>query len=304
MSHIISASRRTDIPRYFADWFRERRRAGFAEFRNVFGVRGRASLLDRDVSGYLFWTRYAAPFHEALRELHDAAIPYAFQYTITGFDRAVEPHVPSVDEAVSDFLAVAEALPDPRCIQWRYDPIVLSAAHPPDWHRAHFGALARALRGATVVVNTSFVEPYAKTIRRMDDESVRYRRFDPSRHKTAARRDPPPLQIAEEAAALIRDLSAIARAHDMELRSCCDPDHGLPPSQCCSPELFEPYAAAFQAESLPPAPSRSRCRCVRSIDIGTTDTCVAGCRYCYAVTSHRAATRNFRAHDPEAPALR
>ncbi|MGA2404132.1 MAG: DUF1848 family protein [Syntrophobacteraceae bacterium] len=35
--NIISASRRTDIPHYYALWFSERRKAGFAEYRTVFG---------------------------------------------------------------------------------------------------------------------------------------------------------------------------------------------------------------------------------------------------------------------------
>jgi hypothetical protein len=59
MKHIISASRRTDIPRYFGPWFTECRRAGVAEYRNVFGGGGRVSLRAEDVLAYLFWTKSA-----------------------------------------------------------------------------------------------------------------------------------------------------------------------------------------------------------------------------------------------------
>lgn len=68
--HIISASRRTDIPHYFADWFAGRRTAGFAEYRTVYGGgkegKFRVSLKNEDVLEYLFWTKYSGSFHEQL----------------------------------------------------------------------------------------------------------------------------------------------------------------------------------------------------------------------------------------------
>ena len=43
MPVIISASRRTDILRYYPDFFANRRKAGFVEFRNAFGGKGSES---------------------------------------------------------------------------------------------------------------------------------------------------------------------------------------------------------------------------------------------------------------------
>ncbi|MDA0337679.1 MAG: DUF1848 family protein [bacterium] len=307
MAAIISASRRTDIPRYYAEFFAARRAAGQVQFRNAFGGMGSVSLRDEDVLGYLFWTRLAQPFAGNLQALRDDGIPYAVQYTITGYGTDLEPHTPGASTAVDDFHRLSAQLPSPACIQWRYDPIVLSDTCHRAWHEANFIALAQQLQGATRVVNVSIVEPYLKAIRRVADPTVQFRPLDPDRHKTAARRHPDLPQAGPAATTgLLEELRAIATAHGMELRACCNPELSLPASQCCSPELFTPYGEGLQRRlgQLPQAPSRKSCRCLRSVDIGMDNTCIAGCRYCYVVTSHETAVKNFRQHDPKGSMLR
>jgi hypothetical protein len=306
MPHIISASRRSDIPRYFARFFAERRRAGHVEFRNVFGGWGRASLRDEDVLAYLFWTRFARPFADNLHALRDDGVPHVFQYTITGYGRDLEPHTPGTATAIEDFLAVASRLPDPACIQWRYDPIVLSQTCDRAWHLANFAAIARELAGATRVVNTSLVEPYQKTFRRVANETVHYRTPDPKRHKWVARQKPDLREAGEGARRLLAELGAIAAEHGMALRACSNPELSLPTSQCCSSEIFAPYgeSLARALEDLRPGASRPSCRCLQSVDIGMDNTCLAGCRYCYVLLSHETAVANFRRHDPAGVSLR
>ena len=46
------------------------------------------------------------------------------------------------------------------------------------------------------------------------------------------------------------------------------------------------------------APTRKECGCVASVDIGSYDTCMFGCTYCYATNSREAAANRMRAHDP------
>ena len=78
--HIISASRRTDIPHYFSEWFGERRKAGFAEYRTIYGGgkdgKFRVSMKNEDILGYLFWRKYAGPFYGQLARLKSDGIPY------------------------------------------------------------------------------------------------------------------------------------------------------------------------------------------------------------------------------------
>ena len=128
--HIISASRRTDIPHYYAGWFRVRWKAGFAEYRTVYGGGPAgyflASLKPEDVLGYLFWTKFSGPFHSELKALREEKVAYVFQYTVTGYGREVESGIPARASVIKDFLKVAKKLPSPECIQWRYDPILIS----------------------------------------------------------------------------------------------------------------------------------------------------------------------------------
>jgi hypothetical protein len=306
MAKIISASRRTDIPRYFAGFFAERRRAGYAKFSNAFGGKGSASLRDEDVLGYLFWTRFAGGFADNLRALRDDGIPYVFQYTITGYGRDLEPYTPGTARAIEDLLSVGSRLPDPACIQWRYDPIVLSESYDGAWHVENFARIAGELANAVRVVNTSLIEPYQKAIRRVNDATVRFREIDPGRHKSAAKKYPDLLQAGEGAHQLVKELGGIASERGMELRVCSNPELALPVSQCCSTELFAPYGEPLMRElgNLRPRPSRESCRCLETVDIGMDNTCLAGCKYCYVLVSHQSAVENFKRHDPARVSLR
>lgn len=305
--NIISASRRTDIPRFYPRWFAERRKAGVAEFRNVFGGRGSVSLRNEDVLGYLFWTRLARPFAPQLRVLRDEGIPFVFQYTINGYGREIEPHSPARIKAIEDFHATSSLLPSNLCIQWRYDPIVLSNRYPPDWHLENFTLIAASLKGATRVVNTSFIEPYKKAIRRVGDASVLFRPVDEQRHKSVAKSGNICEVSYKEGRTLLEQLAAIAQSHDMELRMCSNPEWDiLPAAQCCGIELFEPYGEEItnRVNSLRPGPSRASCRCVKTVDIGMDNTCPAGCKYCYVVTAQETAMKNFKKHQPVSSMLR
>ncbi|MFH0944011.1 MAG: DUF1848 family protein, partial [Planctomycetota bacterium] len=237
-----------------------------------------------------------------LAALRKDGVPYAFQYTITGYGRPLEPYHPPFDAAVSDFLSISEQLPDPACIQWRYDPIVVSRTQDVPFHLANFAAIARRLEGSTRIVNCSIVEPYVKTVRRVADETVRYRPLDPKRHKSVAKKHPDLASAGEPERELLDRLAGIARDRGMVLRACCNPEWRLPASACAGAELFAPHGLAL--DDLPTAPTRPNCRCFHTVDIGMDNTCLAGCRYCYVVTSHRVAVANRVVHDPEGEYLR
>ena len=65
---IISASRRTDIPAFFAGWFMEKIRSGAVQVSNPFNPRQirTVSLRPEDVDGIVFWSKNPAPFLENL----------------------------------------------------------------------------------------------------------------------------------------------------------------------------------------------------------------------------------------------
>lgn len=291
---IISASRRTDIPAYFAPWFRNRLRAGFCTVRNPFRpsqVR-RVSLLRVDVDAFVFWTRDARPFAEALDDLDRADFPYLFLVTLTGYPSPLEPEVPPRRESVGAFRELSRRV-GPERVAWRYDPIVLSSLTPPDFHRKNFAALASALEGATDRVILSVVDLYAKTVRRLD--ALRPGGFTHSSDPWAG----------GDLDGLLRFMTREARSRGMEAVTCCEPgaEAAVPTRGACvdAGRINRLFGLSLSQRKDPG--QRPACRCSVSRDIGASDTCPRGCAYCYATASFPRARARLTSHDPEAESL-
>src|SRR5262245_34017473 len=99
--HLISASRRTDIPAFYSDWMMSRLRAGTASWIHPYSSRiSTVSLACVDVAAIVFWTRNFAPMLRHLDELEERGIRYLVQFTLTGLQRIYETHVPSPEAAL------------------------------------------------------------------------------------------------------------------------------------------------------------------------------------------------------------
>ena len=87
---IISASRRTDIPTYYSEWFLNRIREGFLYVRNPMNIHQISSIsLSPDVvDGIVFWTKNPIPLISKLNELKDYA--YYFQFTLNSYGKDIE----------------------------------------------------------------------------------------------------------------------------------------------------------------------------------------------------------------------
>ena len=229
---IVSASRRTDIPAFYAPWFAARLRAGWCEVANPFNLHqlSRVSLRREDVDAIVFWTRHARPLFEVLPAL--------------------------------------------GAVVWRYDPILVGSAIPTPRHLETFARIAAGLEGSAQRVVISLVDLYAKTRRRLGrilgwgEDLVE----DPS---TWAGLDD-----------LLRHLVSIARDHGLQIEACAETRDltqlGISPTKCIDDRLL----AEIYGGSWPGGKDRGQrpaCRCIPSRDIGRTDTCSFGCRYCYAI---------------------
>jgi Domain of unknown function (DUF1848) len=286
MPLIVSASYRTDIPAFYGEWFRNRRRAGFARVRNPYGGPSSVVPLCRpDVDGFVFWTRNALPFLPALREVADDGLPFAVQFTITGYPRALDAATIAADRAVEQVRRITAEYGEGTVV-WRYDPIVFSSITPADWHVANVSRLADALAGLVDEVVVSIVQLYRKTTRNLRGAACTsgFSWSDPT--------------DAEKRRLLAR-LTIIAADRAIRLTLCDQAalrGDGIGEARCIDARRLSRHGGRSIAAPL--NAHRPTCGCYASRDIGDYDSCPQGCAYCYAVTSRSAARTRLARHDP------
>lgn len=284
---IISASRRTDIPACYMDWFLNRLREKFVLVRNPMNAHqlSRVSLSPDVVDGIVFWTKNPLPLLEHMQELE--RYPYYIQFTLTAYDRDVEPGLPSKNRVlIPAFQELARRLGKERVV-WRYDPIFLSDRYTMDYHCRCFQILARRLGRYTERCIVSFLDLYRNTERQLRPLGMR-------------------LLNAAEQWRLLQDFSEIAKAQGFSLNICSEAGDfaplGVGPSHCVDKALLERIGGC-ELRLGKDSGQRPACGCFASIDIGTYQTCRNGCLYCYANESESRVMRTLRTYDPASPLL-
>ena len=91
---ILSASRRTDIPTFYSEWFMNRIKEGFFYVRNPMNIRqvSRIDISPELVDCIVFWTKNPIPMLPKLDQLRDYC--YYFQFTLTGYGKDIEKNLP------------------------------------------------------------------------------------------------------------------------------------------------------------------------------------------------------------------
>jgi DNA repair photolyase len=293
---IISASRRTDIPAFYSEWFMNRIREGFLYVQNPFNAHQvrRVDLSPENVDVIVFWTKNSRPLMSRLDELDEKGYRYYFLFTLTGYPKALEPEVPAVDELLSTFRALSQRLGASRVI-WRFDPIILSDVTPEQTVIEGFRRLAGELKGATRRVVISFVHLYSSVKRvfeRMKEEKgIRF-------HDS--------LRTEEQVRRIAAALAEIAHGNSMEIASCAGEYDlsglAIERGRCIDDRLIA-RLFGITVSDRKDRYQREQCGCVESQDIGQYNTCTHGCVYCYASHNKDQANRNRALHDPESPFL-
>lgn len=285
---VVSASRRTDIPAFYGDWFQSRLREGFCEYRNPFGGQTyRVSLQKEHVLCFVFWSKNYRPFLPVLENLHDRGFPFYCHFTINGYPKELEHRVPPVERLLETAGRIADRFGQER-IQWRYDPIILSSKTPESFHLDNFSFLADRLRSVTGRCYFSFLQYYHKVKRKF--------RLLENEHQVGFQNP-----TAEEKRDLVSKLFPIAAESGIEMFSCCDDacviEGSVRKARCVDRDLVE-RAVGSSLPDLKPNGTRETCGCFLSRDIGEYDTCLHDCRYCYAVSNHSTALEKSRLSDP------
>lgn len=285
---IISASRRTDIPAYYSDWFYNRIKEGFVLVRNPMNFRqvSRIKLTPDAVDGIVFWTKNPAPMIKRLDEIKDYM--YYFQFTVTPYGKDIESNLPRKNpEILSIFKELSKLLGADRVV-WRYDPILINAKYTADYHVHAFNEIAKELHQHTRKVTISFIDTNYRGLKSNIGE-LKLADF--------------PVEMQKE---LASKLASIAHNYELLIDTCAEKielkEYGIEHARCIDDKLLSKLLTC-KLDIEKDKNQRLECGCISSIDIGTYNSCMNGCLYCYANYSKNAIAGNRAKHDPLSPLL-
>jgi len=319
---IVSASRSTDIPAFYTDWFFNRLKVGYSAWTNPFnGVKSYVAY--GDTRFIVFWSKNPEPLLEHLDYLQERNIGCYIQYTLNDYvAEGLERGVPNIDKRIETFKHLVEKL-GKGSVVWRFDPLILTDKISIDDLLCKVENIGNKLVGYTEKLVFSFADiaEYKKVKVNLKNNNVNYSEWTKEQMIEFARR----LVELNKSNNWNYDLATCGEAADLDGIShnhCVDDnlmirlahnDEKL--MKFLGVEIHNIEKSLFGATPIPANAimlnnnlyalkkkdnrdkgQRITCGCMVSKDIGEYNTCPHLCEYCYANASKEIAVRNWKAH--------
>ena len=287
---IISASRATDIPARYADWFFARLRRGHLAWQNPFSGRVQYVSFAR-TRAIVFWTKNPGPVLPLLPLLDKRGIAYYFPFTLNDYGpEGFEPGLPSLDDRIAVFRELSRRIGKERVI-WRFDPVLVTDRLDVDELLLRIQNIGDRLAPFTEKLVFSFIDiaRYASVVRHCAPHGIRELTDD-------------------EMDAFAAGLSRLNQKWGLTLATCAEERdlsaYGIFKNRCIDGGLLARLApddaelAAYLRQHPGKDPGqRKECGCIAAKDIGMYGTCPNACVYCYANRSPEQALENFARHN-------
>lgn len=321
---IVSASRSTDIPAFYADWFFHRLKKGYSAWRNPYnGLNYYVGY--RDTRFIVFWSKNPYNLIKHLDELKRQNIGCYIQFTLNDYvEEGLEQGVPTVDFRINTFKKLVEILGKGHVI-WRFDPLILTDKIGVEELLGKIENIGDKLKGYTEKLIFSFIDilSYSKVKRNLEKENVRYIDWSEDMMNEFAKR-----------------LAQLNKKWNYQLATCGEKidisKYGIEHNKCIDDELIIRLAYKdaklmeylgvelidvrsgdlFGSITIPEGAirvdngiyavksskknkaqgQREFCGCIESRNIGEYNTCIHKCVYCYANTSKEQAALMWERH--------
>ena len=294
---ILSASRSTDIPAFYAEWFLRRLQEGWCGWINPFNQQKYRVSFDQ-TRMIVFWSKNPEQMLRQLNQVEGLGFKqYYFQFTLNDYViEELEPKVPPVEERIDTFRRLVDRIGKERVI-WRFDPLLLTDKISVEVLLNRIGNIGMQLKGYTEKLVFSFIDisSYRKVQRNLSGLGI---------HEFTA----------EEQSQFARGLAELNNELHLELATCGElvdlSAYGIKHNKCVDDdlmmrlfhddaELMDFIGAEYDMfngwqikKSKKDKGQRKACGCIISKDIGAYNTCPHLCRYCYANFSDELVMRN------------
>lgn len=320
---IVSASRSTDIPAFYAEWFFSRLEKGYSAWTNPFN--GVKSYVSYEKTRFIvFWSKNPRPLIPYLNILKEKGIGCYIQYSLNDYEQEGLERVPPLQTRIETFKTLAGML-GKEAVVWRFDPLVLTDDISVDDLIRKIRNIGDQLKGYTekLVFSYADIAIYKKVKRNMELNGISYHEW----------KTPQMEEFAGKLAALNKE-----RGWNFKLATCGEKiditKYGINHNRCIDGDLIAriahkdkelmtymnikvedmPAPTLFGAAELPEGAvrlphgryfvsthrkdsgQRQYCECMTSKDIGEYNTCPHLCEYCYANTTKQLALDNWKRH--------
>lgn len=320
---IVSASRSTDIPAFYADWFFKRLEIGYSAWTNPFN--GVKSYVSYDKTRFIvFWSKNPRPLLDYLHILEKRDIKAYIQFTLNDYEKERLEKVPSLENRIETFKLLVDRL-GKGSVVWRFDPMILTDDISVDDLLAKVQNIGDQLKGYTgkLVFSYADIALYKKVKANLERNSIPYHEW-----------------TEEQMELFAQKLSAMNKERDWNytLATCGEKidisKYGIEHNRCIDGDLITRLAwkdkelmdfmkvriqdvsapSLFDDAELPPEAimlsnnkyfisahkkdpgQRELCGCMAAKDVGEYNTCPHLCEYCYANTSKEVALANWKQH--------